>query len=257
MKCKILLKTLTDVNFKLMNILEIYKNNIMNPNTRIMKYMKIDSTIQKRIIQKIALQNEAKFEFTKKNKPFYELLFLSFTGNPKFEKLKMPGSDILGSLNKGNLIFGPVGCGKSFALETVFKTYTADYLNVNSFRIFQYSTIKLDYQKEGAIILDQFGNSISNSGGIKRNETKTILIDDFLKNGSTVAHFNNKIELAEELINLRYEAYKRSGKLTHFTTNLYPKELSEILDYRSISRLQEMCNFIVLEDVDWRVANNL
>ena len=130
-------------------------------------------------------------------------------------------------------------------------------MSLNSFQIFQYSAIKLDYEKEGSKILTQLGYLVSNTGGIRRNNTKTVLIDDFLSNGSTATHYGSKIELADQLIDYRYEVFKKSDKLSHFTTNFYPNKLSGLLDQRSISRLREMCNFIVLEDVDWRVANNL
>ncbi len=234
-----------------MDIIGIFKNNMMRQDSRIIKHREINTTLEKRIIQKIALQNEVNFRFTEHNKRIYELLFQYFTGSQEFEKQKIPGSDLLGSLNKGILIFGQVGCGKSFALKDVFKPYTSQYLNVNSFQVFEYSRIKYEYETNGANILNQFGDLRSSFGGIRRNDTKTVLIDDW--NGSTANHYKSQIEFADELINIRYEAYKRSRKLTHFTTNLYPKKLSEILDYRSISRLREMCNFIVLEDKDWRV----
>ncbi len=236
-----------------MDIFETFKNNMMRQDSRIIKYRDVNTTLAKKLIRKIALQNEANFEFTENNKRIYELLFQYFTGNPEFEKQRMPGSDLLGSLDKGILIFGPVGCGKSFVLKNIFKTHTSKHLNINSFQIFQYSEVKLGYETNGASVLAPLGNLISGLGGIRRNDTKTVLIDDFLSNGSTATHFGSQIEFADELINIRYEAYKHSRKLTHFTTNLYPKKLSEILDYRSISRLREMCNFIVLEDKDWRV----
>lgn len=235
-----------------MDIINTYKKSISSPQATIIKPIKINWSTESRLIQQLALQNEPGFRFTEQNKPIYKLLLQYFTGNPDFEKQPLPGSEVKGSLNKGILLIGPVGSGKTFAMSTVFKIYTSKYLRSNSYQIYKYSNMKHEYGLNGLEALSEFGQIASSSGGIQRNDTKVVLVDDFLSNGTFVSYFGNKIEFADELIDSRYEAFRQSRKLTHFTTNTYADKMKEVLDERSISRLLEMCNIIEFVDKDWR-----
>ena len=235
-----------------MDIIKTYKKSVSAPQSNIIKYIKNNWGVESRLIQQIALQNEPDFQFTEHNKPAYKLLLQYFTGNPEFEKHAMSGLGLKGSLNKGLLLIGPVGSGKTFSLSTILKIYTSKYLRSNSYQVHKYSNMKHEYGLNGLETLSEFGQIVSNSGGIHRNDTKVILVDDFLSNGTIVSYIGNKIEFADELIDSRYEAFKHSRKLTHFTTNIYADKMREVLDERSISRLLEMCNVIEFADQDWR-----
>ncbi len=238
-----------------MDLIHTYKKRILSSQSTIIKPIKIDWNINSRLIKQLALQNESRFKFTENNKPIYKLLLQYFTGNPEFEKQSMSGSEMSGSLNKGLLLIGSVGSGKTFAMSTVFKIYTSQYLRSNSYQIYKYGNMKHDYGLNGMEALSEFGKIESSTGGIQRNDTKVVLVDDFLSNGTTVSYYGNKIEFADELIDSRYEAFKQSRKLTHFTTNVYANKMKEVLDERSISRLLEMCNIIEFADNDWRRLN--
>ena len=145
-----------------------------------------------------------------------------------------------------------MGSGKTFLLGKVFKEYTSQILHTNSFQVHDYYNIIRDYELEGAVALKKYGHFKENQNGYQKDHTRTVLIDDFLSTKSTASYYGNKTDIADLLVSFRYEAYQRSRKLTHFTMNLYPGELQDILDERSVSRLQEMCNIIPFEDCDWR-----
>jgi energy-coupling factor transporter ATP-binding protein EcfA2 len=59
----------------------------------------------------------------------------------------------------------------------------------------------------------------------------------------TVAYFGNKVNVAESLVQNRYELFSR-GYLSHFTTNLSLVEMQQSYDERVWSRLTEMCNLV-------------
>ena len=237
-----------------MNILNTYISEIAKKNEAILKSISINFKEHAMLIEYIAKTFEPNFKFTDKNKVFYHLLLLYFAGNPEFDSFlkKVTGKD--GSRGKGLLVVGNVGSGKTFSLTKVFKEYTSKVLRTNSFQNHDFYSIKRDYELIGAEALTKYGYIPQNKNGNSKNPTRVVLIDDFLSTKSTASHYGNKTDIADLLITLRYDAYKRGRKLTHFTMNLYPNELDEILDARTISRLQEMCNIIALEDCDWRKA---
>lgn len=235
-----------------MNLIEYYKKSVEKQNTPIIKTCKADLKEHPELIAFIAGKNEPKFKFTDKNKPVYRMLMLYFTGNADFNSYMKQITGRQGNLDKGLLVVGNVGSGKTYSLATVFKEYTANVLRKNSYQVHDYYSIIRNFELLGSEALSIFGFQQRNMNGYQKDRTLTVLIDDFLSTKSTVSHFGNKTDIPETLINQRYEAYKRGRKLTHFTMNLYPNELGDLLDERSISRLQEMCNVIALEDCDWR-----
>jgi len=179
----------------------------------------VDRDTEVRYIAKIIREFESDFRFTEINKMAYDLLFRYFTGDRTFETRDYTIMPKGGSLNKGVLIVGTIGSGKSFLLSYIYKTYTKERLQRNSYRVYDYQEIKQDFAQNGMGTFKKFGNIITSPGGLRRNETQTVLIDDFLALGDKISNFSNKINLADVLIQTRYEAYKRSGKLTHFTGN--------------------------------------
>lgn len=232
-----------------MNIIEKYKNGLKNQSSQIIKPINIDKHTGGELIKMIAKEYEPSFEITERNKPFYTLLYSYFTGNPKFSTYLEEITGKKGSLNKGLLIVGPVGVGKSLAMGRIFRKFTSNFRQ-NSYQVHEYLQIA-DSDNLKSQPLSDFGQIISKNGTIRDN-TKTVLIEDFLTNRIVLNHFGNNINIANDLIYYRYLAYIKSKKLTHFTTNIYPKNLGEKLDYRAVSRLQEMCNIIELNDKNWR-----
>jgi hypothetical protein len=201
--------------------------------------------------EKIAMAVVPNFAINANNEGAYRKLVLYFSKNPQFEQEILPGTNEKGSLDKAIYLAGDTGSGKSLILGRVMKIFTGLF-QTNSYQIHKYAKIMRDYESKGSEILDLFGPKVTSFGGIQRQETIEAYIDDFLFTGSEINRFGNKIYLADQFIDLRYDAFVQYGKKTHFSSNKYPDEFLSYLDQRSISRLSEMCNFIELTGDDWR-----
>ena len=162
-------------------------------------------------------------------------LFNYFTGNIDYCKK----NDI--NLNKGILICGGVGTGKSSLIEA-FKLYTGTILMKNSFQYHKASTITDKVNDIGITYFDYFNE---NRSGINCYPI-SCYIDDICSKNEKINNYGTKISVIENLIDIRYEIYKKFRKLTHFSSNVYPEQLSYYYDLRVIDRLKEMCNVFEL-----------
>lgn len=141
-----------------------------------------------------------------------------------------------GDLNKGLLLFGPVGTGKT----TIFRIM--DYyrevddmkcINVPkniripfAFKIVSSRQIVADFQEKGYEGLDPY-------------LSRTIIcIDDLGSEELSSTHYGTKCEVMNEIIERRY----LDGKMTHFSTNLGVAELNNKYGERVFSRIKEMTN---------------
>ena len=179
------------------------------------------------------LNNEIgkEFVFDSENTRSINNLFSYFTGNEKI----CTENEI--SLNKGIFLVGTKGTGKSILMKT-FKKYTGEINHVNSFQWF-----------DSAQIIDSanlFGISILKQFDIYEGRSITCYIDDICSQNEKVKNFGTDISVIEQLINLRYNLFQRYGKLTHFSSNIYPEQMDKFYESRIIDRLKEMCNFVEL-----------
>ncbi len=145
-------------------------------------------------------------------------------------------------LDKGLFCYGSPGSGKSLFFD-VFKEYLEEY-NVNSFKSILQLKIISSVHKNGIDALSDFVGT----------EQKPIIlyIDDFLAGNTTLNHYGTTFNVIDELIQQRYELFKKTGALTHFSSNISPKNLSNSLDARVVSRMNEMCNIIFFGNKDNR-----
>lgn len=225
---------------KIDNIIDLFLGKAIEEK-KIIKTVPVDEKLHKRGIINIACAMFPEFEIDTDNKNVISVLFDYFTGNrDRCEKNQI-------DLNKGILIVGNPGSGKS-ALMQIFKTYTGEILMKNSFQYHIASEIIEKSQQDGHEYLDHFSH---NFNGLHPSPI-TCYIDDVASKIEKVKHYGTEIDVIAELINTRYNVYQRYGKLTHFSSNLYPVDLASIYDERIISRLTEMCNVIELSGKDRR-----
>ena len=130
--------------------------------------------------------------------------------------------------NKGILILGPVGSGKT-SLMTLIRDFFP-----TSFRPILKSTREVSYEfiKEGYEIIDQYGKS-----------DKVYCFDD-LGVESSLKHYGNECNTMGEILLSRYDQFIQFGTITHVTTNLNSVELEKTYGVRVRSRLREMFNLI-------------
>jgi DNA replication protein DnaC len=130
--------------------------------------------------------------------------------------------------NKGILLLGPVGCGK-----TSLMTLIRDFFPTSFCPILK-STRQVSYEfiKEGYEIIDQYGKS-----------EKVFCFDD-LGVESSLKHYGNECNTMGEILLSRYDQFIQFGTITHVTTNLNSVELEKMYGVRVRSRLREMFNLI-------------
>lgn len=173
------------------------------------------------------------FIIDKNNKKIFELLCQYFSNDPSFEL------DGRYSLKKGILLFGPIGCGKTYLMRLFgvnsFRPYTmvacstvADtYSKLGSDALYQYSEMQLAYKHQN------FGHSHT---GRCFDDLGT---EDIKKN------YGNEVNVMQDVI---YKIYN-NGLLGnfHLTTNLTADEIEQYYGSRIRSRTREMFNLIDFE----------
>lgn len=130
--------------------------------------------------------------------------------------------------NKGILLLGPVGSGKT-SLMTLIRDFFP-----TSYRPILKSTRQVSYEfiKEGYEIIDQYGKS-----------EKVFCFDD-LGVENSLKHYGNECNTMGEILLSRYDQFIQFGTITHVTTNLNSVELEKMYGVRVRSRLREMFNLI-------------
>ena len=159
-----------------------------------------------------------------------EQIVLNMNQDPKFK----------GSFDKGLMIRGPVGTGKTLLFRGMQKLY--DLLGGNIFPIINTYNVTAKYLKIGPdIFYDiEFNN-------IFLCKTNNIIFDD-IGIESCVKYMGSESNIIAEIILRRYT----NNLKTNFSSNLDLLILKEIYGERVISRLKEMCNDLILKGNDRR-----
>lgn len=199
----------------------------------IIKHVQIDWKAHSIGIQRIANDLVPDFEIHEHIKPILKSLLLYFTGDKKSTL----------DLNKGIMLVGGVGTGKTL-LSNIFKAYTMEIIQINSYRWYTSQEIIDSVNTEGAKYLDKFG--------IIADKPITCYIDDIASSNEIVMHYGTKTNVMEQLLSMRYNVYERFKKLTHVSTNMYPTELIELYGDRVVDRMKMMFNIIELKGTSRR-----
>lgn len=204
-------------------IKEIFFKGTKTKYDNIIKPLKINWNIHSNGIIRIGnYLTENTFDYFE-IKEILKNLLLYFTGNNECKY----------NLNKGLMFYGNVGTGKSLLFK-IFKEYTMNILQSNSFQLFDMQEIISNCEINGIEELSEFGMKYP----------KPIYIDDFGCTNDEINHYGTKYNITEELLLMRYNVYRRFNKLTHISTNKTPEKLSKIFDIRIIDRMVEMFNLI-------------
>jgi len=137
--------------------------------------------------------------------------------------------------NKGLLLSGPVGCGKTSLMKLL--PYLAPHKT--NYEIIPTRNIVFNFNAAGFEVLEKY------------NDTKNYCFDDLVVE-PTGCHYTKQCNVMGEILLSRYEIFKNGrdpvlslakGK-THITTNLNAEELESRYGSRVRSRLREMFNLI-------------
>jgi hypothetical protein len=141
---------------------------------------------------------------------------------------------------KGVLLLGPVGCGK---------TTTVQLFARNRFRLIATRDVARSFLKEGYPVLEKYGahsfakKATGYGTQFQYDQPVTYCFDDLGIEQNAKLYGNDCNVMAEILLD-RYDQFVRYGMLTHMTTNLNAEELERLYGDRVRSRLREMFNLI-------------
>lgn len=154
--------------------------------------------------------------------PFYADVWRSITEYPE----------------KGLLLIGGVGTGKSALMRAILPDKS---------QMIMTSLLVHEYCERGQ---ECFASQIMPSGMYHINGI--ICYDDLGTEPETASYMGNKRNVMADIIEGRYEIYKREKIMTYFTTNLGLKSIKKRYGERAFSRLREMVTEILIDGKDLR-----
>ena len=139
-------------------------------------------------------------------------------------------------LEKGILLVGPVGCGKTSLMNiSRFLLPAEKRHSMKSCR-----DVSFEFMKDGH---DSFHKYTRGSFHQQPFEPKTWCFDD-LGLETNMNFYGNQCSVMAEILLSRYDLYHAFGMFTHITTNLNSTEIEERYGVRVRSRMREMFNLI-------------
>lgn len=172
------------------------------------------------------------FTVDQENEKQFTSLAYYFSNNPRFEEEQNKSHENLLNykLNKGLLLIGDYGCGKSSLLHSfceVLKTVRQGFL--------RYSFLDID---------DLFvTNGYNCFNEHRKNYTK--YYDDFGQESLSAGNYGNKESVAVKIAEIRYRLFVESGVKTHYSTNMNGETFKTRYTDFIYSRVKESCNVIM------------
>ncbi len=130
-------------------------------------------------------------------------------------------------LNKGILLSGPIGCGKT----TLMNLIKSIVIKRNLYEVKSSRLISFEYIRDGHQVISKYSN------------TKAYCFDD-LGLEQNLKRYGNECNVMGEILLSRYDLFISHKVMTHATTNLNAKELEDYYGNRVRSRMKEMFNLI-------------
>ena len=138
------------------------------------------------------------------------------------------------NLNKGILLSGPIGCGKT-SIMNIMKYLTP---TENKFYVKPCRDISFEFIQDGYQIIHKYSK-----GKLYEFEPKTICFDD-LGTENNLKYYGNECNVMAEILLSRYDVYIAKRIQTHITTNLSASEIETQYGNRVRSRMRELFNLI-------------
>ena len=146
------------------------------------------------------------------------------------------------NLEKGILLSGPVGCGKT-SLMTLMKHLTK---KENKYYVKSCREVSFEFIKDGYEVIHKYSKP-----KLHQKKAGIICFDD-LGTESNLKYFGNECNVMAEIILSRYDLFCHSEKSrrvkTHITTNLSASEIEQYYGNRVRSRMRELFNLIAYEN---------
>ena len=141
-------------------------------------------------------------------------------------------------LNKGILLSGPVGCGKT-SLMSLMRYVTTDKYK---FIMKSCRDISFEFIEDGFSVIHKYTR-----GALYQYIPKNYCFDDLGTEGS-LKYYGNECNVMAEILLTRYDLFISQNLITHVTTNLSASEIEETYGNRVRSRMREMFNLIAFDN---------
>jgi len=147
-------------------------------------------------------------------------------------------------LQKGILLTGPVGCGKTSLMHLMRSLTTKE----DKYIIKSCRDISFEFIQEGYEIIHTYSK-----GTLYKYYPKIYCFDDLGTEGS-LKYYGNECNTMAEILLTRYDLYISQKLITHLTTNLSASEIEKIYGNRVRSRMRMIFNLIAFsqETIDKR-----
>jgi DNA replication protein DnaC len=141
------------------------------------------------------------------------------------------------SLDKGILLSGPIGCGKTTLMNLMKNLATLEH----KFYVKPCRDISFEFIQEGYEVIHKYSK-----GKLYQSEPKTICFDD-LGTENNLKYYGNECNVMAEILLSRYDIFISKKIQTHITTNLSASEIETAYGNRVRSRLRNMINLIAFD----------
>ncbi len=187
-----------------------------------------------KIVEEIALRFEPAFIFSDEVKTTYRKLIQYIHGDPDFE----------GVIEKGLMLIGPSGTGKTLAMKIMQVYRTID----DTWYLKDGKPYRMNYD---IYHVNDIVSSFIETGfdGIELYCKRYVAcFDDIGSEIERVKHYGNDLDVMSHILAERY-----ARRLMTFGTSNFPVAvLEEKYDDRTMSRMYTLFNFVVMKDIDYR-----
>lgn len=141
------------------------------------------------------------------------------------------------SLQKGILLSGPIGSGKT-SLMNLMKHITP---TEHKFAVKPCRDISFEFIQDGYEVIHRYSK-----GKLYESSVRNYCFDD-LGTENNLKYFGNECNVMAEILLSRYDLFVSRKLQTHITTNLSASEIEKQYGNRVRSRLREMVNLIAFD----------
>lgn len=140
-------------------------------------------------------------------------------------------------LQKGIMLSGPIGCGKTSLMRLMtFLSHPKQRHTMKSCR-----DVSFEFIKDGYEVIHRYTRSASS-----KYEPQIFCFDD-LGTERSIKYYGNECNVMAEILLTRYDLFTTRHLVTHLTTNLNATDIETTYGNRVRSRLREMFNLIAFD----------
>jgi energy-coupling factor transporter ATP-binding protein EcfA2 len=160
----------------------------------------------------------------------YKLLIYFLRNSQESEKYNI-------DLDKGILLSGPIGCGKTALMRLMLFVPPPEH----TYLIKPCREVSFEFIQEGYEVIYRYSKLSFKSDGPR------IYCFDDLGVEQSLKYFGNECNVLGEILLSRYDLFISSAMITHITTNLSAPEIENSYGNRLRSRMREMFNLFAFD----------